>query len=512
MIFKNKAIKIISYILFAIILLAFLFFFLTYDFTPKKKYRRDNTNSSYSETFEEILVKEIEKSVSLNVMSIEFDSDTLNEIIFNSIDYNNEYIYETSKWALKGVTLRILKNYIVFNFHLSYKHLLNYSIKISAYFTIDVTDTEFILKLSRANIGSILIPSSFTKALIENDNEGSLRQIISQALETLKFGRVDASDVSVTIRKKDLFENIGDGIIGDILIGDYPKMRKAISSLLIILSNNNLLKVNIDRKIYFSLDYTKLLISSNTRNNYYIDEIIAKDINYKSIVNYLLKGENIPITSDLLNSVIYLDILGEINPNPASFNEITIESIYISKNNDTYLMNIIYHIFTKYISLDLEFKEDNNILTLNTLYIGVDPTESPYDYLSIRDKEMFKYIKDILSEYGINLSSDYNIGLEKLLKDLSIEYNSLEDDTLMVKENEYLDIITENVMSNVFISEIEEALPNEIDFTVINTICDSFNELKYTNKTLFLTKLKEYFKEIDLDVYNYISGLLKEEA
>lgn len=512
MIFKNRTIKIISYILFAIILLALLFFFLTYDFTPKKKYRGDNNKTSFSETFEEMIVKELESTSNLNVMSIELDSDSINEIIYNSINNENEYIYETENWALKGITSRIVKNYIVFDFFLTYRKMLDYSLKISAYFTIDVTDTEFILKLSRANVGQILIPSSFTKALIDNKNDGSLRQIISQALETLKFGRVNASDVSVTIRKKDLFENIADGIIGDTLIGDYPKMRQALASLLIVLSNDNSFKVNIDKKIYFSLDYTKILISSETRKNYLMTETEAEDIYYNVLIDYLLKGEDFAISSDLLSSTIYLDILDELNTNPKSFNEMTIESIHIHKTSEMYFMNIIYHVSTKYISIDLGFKEDDGILSLNSIYLGKDALENQNEYITINDKEMFIYMKNTLKAYGILLSDDYKIGLDDLLKGLSIEYDSIDNGMIIVKENEYLDTISSNVMSNEFIYEITEVLAHEVDFTSIDTLSASFKALSHPQKLQFLTKLKEYFKEIDLNVYNYISRLLKEEV
>ena len=501
MIFKSKVIRITSYVFLGLILILFLAFLLTYNFTPKSKYRPD-VSGDYSETFLKLVRSSLEESKDINMVTVDLKKDTINEIIIQSFDPEEDYIYETEYWGIKGITSSIVNHYLVLNVHMLYKRNIHYPVKLSAYFELKETSDAYIFKLSKTNLGALLFPSYLTKSIIKNLDEGSIGSIISGALMSLKFGSVDPSDLSISISKKELFESFDDGILGDTLIGYFPKYRKALSAFLTILSKNELIKINIDKKLYFSLDYSKLLSSEATVDNMITTLDESKGKYYDEALSYLVNSTNIPVSSSFLTAILNLKI-GNITSSSSIMYESKLLSMGLKKNLDTYTISLIYLFNSKYINVEVEFKNISDTLILNKVYIGRDENENKELYLMEDDSIVFDFIKEILSGYSIKLTDDYRISLKELLSELKIPYTLIDNNSIIVKDNEYVDEIKDALTSNEFRELVEGEV--EVDFSTISTILNSFNYLDVSKKEYFLTKLKEYLKEIDINVYNYIS-------
>ena len=110
---NKKALKTISYFVYAVVLVLFLAFILTYDFKRNRNYSYDDlTEYELSDEFDELINQSILNSYPLNIVDLNINEELLNKIFHQSMpkDESSPFLYDSKYWTLKGFDLEIVDN------------------------------------------------------------------------------------------------------------------------------------------------------------------------------------------------------------------------------------------------------------------------------------------------------------------------------------------------------------------------------------------------------------------
>lgn len=515
--FKNKGIRITSYVLIAVFLTLFLAFSLTYDFTSKKAYVFNESREELREELSKEMNSAIDKSKTLNVLNLSLSDDVINKFLNSTIERDNDdYLLESEYWKLRGIKIRFRGNTIVLTLYLTFTDKISYRMKINCFFDFTETRDEYILNLKRINFGSIVVPSFLTRTILSNNEANSVGDIIENSVESLNLGTYDKEKLTYTINKTELCESIATGTIGEAAFDDNTTIKAATALYFQLLNSKDAIHVGISKTLNIIVDYSSFInvetaissdieyAKSNGKNGY-------KSMEDVLILDYLMNGSNIILSSDYQTALINKNIVVEKEEDSIfSFNLITFESY-----SNIVKLRVISVFSGKNSVIELIFKEsDPGTFTLNRITIGYDEGETQGTYIEINRTIDLIRAFNLLALFNINLSqTSNNLDYESLFSDTRIPYLSIEINNgsliIKTKTNSYKSDITSGILSLDFQNYLNEELRNKIDFSTTDAILSSFKALNIESRDLFLKYSLQYFKEKDEAVYNYISGIIE---
>lgn len=518
MFFMKKGVKISLYTLLGVFLALFFIFLLSFDFTPKEAYEVNKSVSEVRKDFDEILRKSIDESKTIKVLNISLDNEFLNNFI-NANKNENNVDFTSDQWFLKGTKFEVKGERFVLTLYANYSGVINYRFKIRAFFEISEDETKYTLSLIRLNVGGIIMPSFLKKTIFDNTKEGTIGRLIENTIQSINFGTYNSNTLEYTIQKAEIVESIRNGFLGNVAYGDNELLKTATSLYVSSLLNYNLFKLNIKNSVNVVIDYSKLLndtveypseynraLNSSKEYLYAIEDV--------SILEYLVKGQNLALSDDYLSSILrlkfdqYLDIIDDSYINLAK-----IKNVSMNYHQEHLSLKLVYTFESSTSVIEIKFKKDNNSsLIISSATIGFDQGELSGSYIEINKTSDINILIDLLDKMGIVVNpTSYVLNLKSLTTSSRIDYQDVSFGTNIygiTDVNPYVNEISEAVLSNDFINILPNEFNGLIDNTDVDTLLSSYKALDFDLRIEFLKYLQDYFKETNISVYNYIYGII----
>ena len=514
----KKSVKITIYSILGVFLTLFFFFMITFDFTPSSRYNTTKSLEEVRSEFESNFNKSIEESKSLKVLNLPLNSSFINDFL-NVIRKENGYDSINDNLPINGIRFSIQGERVVLTVHTSFKNKINYRVKIKTFFKLDEDETKYTLSLRRLNLGELPIPSFLTKSIINSSSEDSIGNLIESAINSINLGTYDKNKLEYTISKAEVVESIKNGSIGNLAYMDSEALRTITSLYISSLFNYNLLKIKVRNVLNISLDYSKLLnndvsypIEYNKALNENKDYLYAIEDN--SILEYLVKSQNLTLSDDYLSSLLYLKLFNFFNDSNALRtivpNLINSALFY----HDGFLLLRLAYLFGSTESvIEIKFKmANNNALLLSSATIGFDESEQTGSYIDINKTSDINILIDLLKIYGIDVDySTHVLNPKSLISESRITYSDASCGTYfygLTLNNPHVNKISSACLSLDFNDSLPLEYKNKIDYSSIDNLLESYKTLDFALRIEYLKYLRDYFKETDISVYNYIDEII----
>lgn len=514
----KKGVRITLYTLLGVFLALFFIFVLTFDFTPKSSYTVDKTVEEVKRDFDEILSNSINESKTIKVLNIALDNEFLNNFI-NANKEENNVNFRSDKWFLKGTKFEIKGERVVLTLYADYSGAIKYRFKIRAFFAISEDETKYTLSLIRLNVGGVIMPSFLKRTIFDNTKEGSIGNLIESTIQSINFGTYNGDTLEYTIQKAEIVESIRNGFIGNLAYGDNEVLKTATSLYVSSLLNYNLFKLNIKNNVNVLIDYSKLLNDKieypeeyeKALNNVPANLYAIEDV---SILEYLVKGQNLALSDDYLSSIIHLKLDQFLNEIEAGYTNLAkIKNVLTNYHQEHLSLKLIYAFESSTSVIEIKFKTDNNSsLIISSATIGFDQGELSGSYIEINKTSDINILIDLLDKMGITIRTTSNVlDLKSLTTSSRIEFQDVSFGTNIygiTDVNPYVNEISEAVLSNDFINTLPNEFNGLIDNSSIDALLTSYKALDFDLRIEFLKYLQDYFKETNISVYNYIYGII----
>lgn len=517
MFLKSKGVKITLYSFLGVFLALFFFFLLTYDFTPERKYTNYKSIEDVRSDFEELMMSSMDKSKTIKVLNVSFNNDFLNNFI-NALRDEREIDFASNNWFLKGTNFEVKSERFVLTMYANYINKINYKFKIKVFFTFSEDETKYTLSLRRINVGGIILPSIFKRMIVTNKDENSIGELVEKTIGSINFGTFDNETLEYVIQKAEIVESMRSGILGDVIYGS-DVLSKDITALYVSsLLNYDLFKLKFKNSINFTVDYSKLL---NGKVNYpeeYNDALSISDdflkaIEDNCILEYLVKGQNIALSDDYLSSLLHMKLSDKYSYQEGGVNIAKLKNSYINYYDEFMSLKLVCAFENQSSVIEIKFKKINNdALTISTITIGYDEGELTGSFIEINKTSDIIIMIDTLDKLGIIVNPLSRILTPKsLITSSRINYLDVSTGTNiygLTSNNPHSQEISNAVLSYDFINSLPSSYDDLIDNSNLDNLLTSYKALDYDLRIDFLKYLKDYFKETNISVYNYMDEII----
>lgn len=520
MIKKFKALKIVAYSLLGIVLMLFLSFILTYDFTKEDKYVSYATYDEASDVFDDILSDSIDQKSKINVAKIKLNSDYFNKLFVSMIRSNNDnskYLFDNNIWKVKGLNVDFVDDEIKFSFYLMYDKTFKYNMRLTMYFGFSESESEYKLELKSLLVGSIIIPRSIIRNILSNKNKDTIGGIFNDILSVIPFGRFNSDSLSYSVKKYDLSSAVELGYIGSRTFGDNIFLMDISASYVSFLFPFDLISVDCNKGFNITLDYARAIISektleqdNETRRIDYLNRVSLRNKRYLEELKYLLSDSEYKITCSDIETLYYDKLLNyEYGFNNEYVSMISSKLSIIG--NEIHIVDY-FRLFDMYSKIDFDYElVDNSMFVLKKIEVGRDDNENQNQYLTIKNKEETNSFLRALSSIGIyNNFLNYELDLSSVLN-IDFEYESFiknePDEVIFTLAN---NDIKNEIKSAILSIEFKDLLiSNEMEYQndTIEKVIETFKNYSNNEKEKFFYLLKDFFKT-ETSVYNYIDNIL----
>ncbi|MBP5342451.1 hypothetical protein J6Y73_00760 [bacterium] len=504
---KRKALKLVAIISSTVFMLLFLIFLFTYDLTPKSKYEITESKEEITNELRDYLNEALLKASILNILKINIDSEYVDKAFYLLVkDDNDDVIYRTNNYIIKGFNFSIKNNHIDLNLYITYKNLIKYESKVRIRLEFSESESSYSFALKSIKIGGIIIPPLVVESFLNNREQASLGNAITGLLVNIPIGTYDKDSLTFTILKSELIDEIKKGAISE----EFFKGNKALSSsaatFLSILYPNKLLDLELEGDITLLLNYSKLVnVDRNIDRISYTDPL---DLRYDIIFKEFLGYDSFELSKKDTRKIIMSE---PFKVDPLDYNGfIKFENVDYSFNGDTLTLSIFYNVFNNTSINDYIFIKDKDRYKLDRIYIGRDDNEKQTDYLTVESTENKQNFLNLLNDLNItsNLISlsltEDSILAPLMLKNIDV---MREENTFTISYNSNQDIINtikEAILSDDFNSTLSTDLKQKLNLESIDYLYESIENLSIENKISYFNFIKMYFKD-DTLVYNYIN-------
>lgn len=510
---RNKSLRVISYVLLGVITLLFLLFILTYDLSVHKDSETIDRKEFQSE-IDEIIASAISESKIDNVINFSLDEKVLNSALNIALLDRNEDLNVSEYWELKDLEINFLNNEILIDIYADFSYRFNYKMHIRAFFQLTENGETYVLDLTKIKVGSIYIPSFLVKNVLGNSDDMSLGTIVRDAMSSLPFGSFDYENLSYTIYKSSIAYSVSNGTIGDLFFDENALYKNALSSYLKTIFDNNLANITINNAFNISLNYSKIINSQTTINSMNIvDEDISEVISsrYSIIFKHLLSNsETVSFDKDSQNLILRCALNNAIPTDANTYLVSTYGSALSFYENKMYF-EVVFEIENIYSIVRYCFTNELGLTYhLDKVQIGKDNNESEGSFISIESNRDLNIYLSILSLIGADVDLvTNNISTTFIIDYLGIPYQNYtldENNITLYAKNNYSDLIKTALSDDSLnLTENEKLCINTSDY---DETINNLSSLTYMEKRDVLIKLRDYYQEIDNEVYNYIDSLI----
>ena len=528
---SGKFTRIISYILLSTLVVVFGIFSLTYDFSFKKSERHPISEDIIRNNIGLILNNAYDSVQATNILSVDIDSAFINDMISYAYKDEGEYIFSSDYWKIKNITVSFSSKKIIVDIYTNYSYNFNYKIKIRAFFTLEEDDESYTLTLVKLNLGLLSVPSFLIKNILEKEDEKSIGSIVREAVNSLPFGDYDDTKLTYTIDKMAIISSLETGYLGDLLYSDNTQAKVVVGNYLNTLFKNDFLDLEINKGFILSVDFSKIINREDTIKGDIIEDIFGFDQDYLTgkaddvIFDYLTGKEDIVLNEYYLNALFNLIIAKNLlaMPDQDLFSYGSLYSASLSLYLDNFYLDFTYETSGKYSIVRYVFNKTEGVnYHLIKIVVGRDEGEEEKAYTTITSTNDLLGFISVLSLYGINTDKiNLTISLDSSISILPINYTKITVDEgeviISASTNPYANLISEALQDKNGFRDNEEynlsySIRSSIDWEDIISIQESFKDLSYLQKRELLEKLRDYFYERDILVYNYINHFIAGEV
>lgn len=516
--FKKKGLKITALIMLGIFLMLFLAFIFTFDLSYEKKYIEQAESEEVRDELNGLLSRNIEDSKVIKVLDITFENEIINDILRL---YKDSISNNIENYEVRGIEFDTFNGNFLIKFHMTYTKHIRYKFVVQLTLKMSEDSSKYTFTLINSRFGALTIPRRLIVRELKNENKGSVGWITNQILYNLGFGSYNENNLELYISKPSICESLRSGLIGETMYEDDYVTRTSSSIFLSSFFNNNLINIEIDEGVHLKINYAKMLNTKHERSeelNKLIEESGGFEAYYNLLFKYLVNGQNLTLDDDILSALIHYNIndkfVESINDEDENFIIRTmLTDIYSSYKDKVLMLNFVYNLGSKDLILKVKFDYVNELFSLSEARIGYDDKDDTDSFVEIAKTSNLQYLIDFLVYLGfdgdvinqtLNRASLFN--KPSYVSEVSYESNA----DLVVKGHDYTEKIRNTLLSDEFYSSLTSEIKEILDNSSIESVLETYERLSYQDKYTLLVSLKNYFKENEFYVYNYMDDLMED--